>query len=144
MGVSSGFVSGTNMTVVDLGADFAIPFGRQGNGPALAGFHFLDIAHYFFVDGALRRHHHHRHLLINQGNGAVLHLAGRVALGVDIGYFFQLQRPFKSDRIVDPAAEIEKIVRIGILLRDPSMSAVQGQHLFHQTRQAHQVLNQPG
>ena len=39
----------------------------------------------------------------------MLHLAGRIAFGVDVGNFLQLQRAFESDGIVNASAEIEEI-----------------------------------
>ncbi len=39
----------------------------------------------------------------------MLHFASRVALGVDVGDFFQLQRAFESDGEMDAAAEIKKV-----------------------------------
>jgi hypothetical protein len=40
----------------------------------------------------------------------VLHLAGGVAFGVDVGDFFQLERAFEGDGVVDAAAEEEEVV----------------------------------
>ena len=40
----------------------------------------------------------------------MLHLAGRIAFGVDVGDLLQLQRAFQRDREVDAAAEKQKIL----------------------------------
>jgi hypothetical protein len=39
----------------------------------------------------------------------VLHLAGGITLGVDVGDFLQLQRAFERDRIVDAAAQKQEV-----------------------------------
>ena len=48
-------------------------------------------------------------LLVDERDGPVLHLAGRIALGVDVRDLLQLERAFERDRIVDAAAEVEKV-----------------------------------
>jgi hypothetical protein len=39
----------------------------------------------------------------------VLHLAGGVAFGVDVGDFLELERAFEGDGVVDAAAEEEEV-----------------------------------
>ena len=55
----------------------------------------------------------HRHLLVNEGDRAVFHLGGRVAFGVDIGDFLEFQGTFQGYRIVESAAQVQEIVRVG-------------------------------
>ena len=57
----------------------------------------------------LRRQHHHRQVLVDEGDGAVLHLAGGVALGVDVGDFLELERALERDRVVGAAPEEEDV-----------------------------------
>jgi hypothetical protein len=47
-------------------------------------------------------------ILVDQRIGAVLHFAGGIAFGVNVGNFLQLERAFERDRIVNAAAEKEK------------------------------------
>jgi hypothetical protein len=47
--------------------------------------------------------------LVDEGVGAVLHLAGGVAFGVDVGDFLELERAFEGDGEVDAAAEVEEV-----------------------------------
>ena len=42
--------------------------------------------------------HDHGQVLIDQRVGAVLHLAGGIAFGVDVGNFLELERAFERDR----------------------------------------------
>ena len=46
-------------------------------------------------------------LAIDQGDRPVLHLGGRIALGVDVADLLELQRPFERDGEVEVAAEVE-------------------------------------
>ena len=59
----------------------------------------------------------HRQPLVNQRVRSVLHLARRIAFGVNVGNLFQLQSAFESDREIDSAPEVEKIGRAEKLLR---------------------------
>ena len=47
--------------------------------------------------GAGRRHDDHRHAPVDEGDGAVLQLAGGEALGMDVGKLLELERPFHGD-----------------------------------------------
>ena len=47
---------------------------------------------------------------VDEGVGAVLHLAGGVAFGVDVGDLLELERAFEGDGVVDAAAEEEEVV----------------------------------
>ena len=55
--------------------------------------------------------------LVDQGVGPVLHLARRVALGVDVGDFLELERALERDGVMDAAAEVEEVAGIRINLR---------------------------
>ena len=48
-------------------------------------------------------------ILVDEGDRPVLHLAGRVALRVDVGDLLQLQRALEGHRVVEAAAEIEEV-----------------------------------
>ena len=48
-------------------------------------------------------------LLVDERDRAVLHLAGRIAFGVDVRDLLQLERALERDRIVDAAAEVQEI-----------------------------------
>ena len=50
------------------------------------------------IHGPLRHDEHARRVLVDQRDRPVLHLGGRVALGVDVADFLELQRPFERDR----------------------------------------------
>ena len=46
----------------------------------------------------------------------MLQFTGRIAFGMDIGNFLQLERSFQGDGIIEPAADKEKIPAVVILL----------------------------
>jgi hypothetical protein len=46
---------------------------------------------------------------VDEGVGAVLHLAGGVAFGVDVGDLLELECAFEGDGVVDAAAEEEEV-----------------------------------
>ena len=54
-------------------------------------------------------------VLVDQRDGPVLQFARRIALGVDVGNFLELQGAFERDRIIDAAAEEQHVTRIGHL-----------------------------
>ena len=48
----------------------------------------------------------------------MLHLARRVALGVDVRDLLQLERALERDRVLEAAAEVEEVLRAGELPRE--------------------------
>ncbi len=86
----------------------------------------------------VRRDRHDRHLLVDERDRTVLHLAGRVALGVDVGDLLQLERALERDRIVDPAAEIEEVAALIEAPRDLLGAGLALERLLEQQRQLRQ------
>ena len=83
-----------------------------------------------------------RHVLVDQRDGPVLHLAGRITLGVNVRDLLQLERAFERNRIVDAAAQVQEI-RAVVEPRGEVLDLLAGmQNLFEQLRQLQQVLNQ--
>ncbi len=94
--------------------DFRVAFCRYGDDDASSRLDFLDVAENLPVGvDILRRDHHDGHLLVNQCDGAVLHLCGRIALSVDVGDLLELERPFQRDGEIHAPSKIE---RIGLLM----------------------------
>ena len=61
---------------------------------------------------AARRDDDNGHELVNKGKRPVFHLGSRVALSVDVGDLFELQRALECDRKVVTTSEIEKVAGI--------------------------------
>nr|GFD58986.1 hypothetical protein [Tanacetum cinerariifolium] len=74
------------------GRDGRVALRHHRDDAALAGFHFLNIAHHLLIRAVAGGNDYHRHILVDEGDGAVLHLGSGVALGVDIADFFELER----------------------------------------------------
>ena len=73
--------------------------------------------------------------------GTVLHLAGGITLGVNVGDLLQLERAFERDRIVDAAAEIEEVGAVVELRRD-LFDLLRGlERFFEDLRQLHQRVD---
>jgi len=95
-----------------------VSFNGDGNDAAGAGGDFLNVAEGFFVlqdggrvVGVFGGDADYGERFVDEGVGAVLHFAGGVALGVDVGDFLQLERAFEGDGVMDAAAEEKEIVR---------------------------------
>ena len=68
------------------------------------------------------------HVLVDERDGAVLHLPGRIALGVDVRDLFELERALERDREAGAAAQKQHVRRVhvassrGAAARRPSAS----------------------
>ena len=70
----------------------------------------------------------------------MLHFAGRIAFGVNVGKLFQLQRAFQSDRKIDAAAEIKKIGARKNSFARSSIASDFVEQMLHLHRQFSQLL----
>jgi hypothetical protein len=57
-------------------------------------------------------------MVADEGDGAVFHLGGGVAFGMDVGDFFKLQGAFEGDGEEGEAAEEEEVLMLGEAERD--------------------------
>ena len=94
--------------IVGEALDLRVALGRDGDDPGVAGPAFHHVADDLVVDRRAGGHGHERALRVEQADGAVLELAGRVALGVDVADFLELERALQGGRVrVAPADEHE-------------------------------------
>ena len=77
---------------------------HEGNHPTLPRLNLLDVGEHLLIHGVVGGYHHHGHVAVDQGYGAVLHLGGRIALGVDVADFLQLQSALQGYGIAVAAA----------------------------------------
>ena len=103
--------------VFDELSDLAVALDGDGDDAAGAGGDLLNVAEGLLVleDGGwvgrvLGGDDNDGEGLVDEGVGAVLHLAGGVALGVDVGDLLELERALQRDGVVDAAAEEEEVV----------------------------------
>ena len=80
--------------------------------------------------------------LVDEGDGAVLHLPRRVALGVDVGDLLELEGALEGDRVVDAAAQEEEVLGLGEEPRQLLDAAAGPQRVLHQVRHPGQALQQ--
>ena len=88
IGVSSSGARGTWMTKsrerIEDGAELVVAVRRERDDRAAARLHLLHVADHLLEHVVARRDGDDRHLLVDERNRAVLHLAGGIALGVDV------------------------------------------------------------
>ena len=115
-----------------------VVLGRQRDHRAAARLRLLDVADHLLEHVIVRRDRDDRHRLVDERDRAVLHLAGRIALGVDVGDLLQLQRAFERDRIVDAAPEVEEVAALIEALGDLLGERLALERLLEQQRQLRQ------
>ena len=77
----------------------AMPFliGKQDRA-AFAGDHFVHVRHGFFEGGVTRRDHDDRKIFFDERDRPVLEFSGGIPLGMNVGYFLELERAFQRKR----------------------------------------------
>ena len=103
--------------VLDEVFDLLVALDGDGDDAAGAGGDLLNVAESLLVledaggvRWVFRRDADDGKGLVDQGVGAVLHLARRVAFGVDVADLLELERALEGDGVVDAAAEEEEVV----------------------------------
>ena len=81
------------------GADLFVALARDGDHLAPRGAHLLDVREHLRVDVALGRDGDDGDPVLHEGDRAVLQLAGRVPLGVQVRELLQLERALQRRRI---------------------------------------------
>src|SRR5215471_1174641 len=99
---------GDEEDVVGERADLVVPAAGDGDDLALARLHLRQVRDHLFVDRARRREDHDRQARVDEGDGAVLHLARGVALGVNVANLLQLERALEGDGVLVAAPEEEE------------------------------------
>ena len=89
-----------------------VAVGPQADQDAAASLDLRDVVEGLLVDVILDRDRHDRHLLVDQRDRPVLHLARRIALGVDVADLFELERALERHWEIVPAAEVQEVRRI--------------------------------
>ena len=78
--------------------------------PPRAG--LLDLGDHLLVPGIPGGQAQDRHVLVDQGDGTVLHFAGRIAFGMDVGDLLQLQRAFVGDGHIDAPSQVQAVTDV--------------------------------
>ena len=103
--------------VIDVFLKLPIALGSNADDDGVARLDLLDVGERLLVDVALRCECDHRNALDDQRERAVLQLARRICLGVDVGNLLELQRTLKRDGIVQTAPDVKDILVEAVLLR---------------------------
>ena len=77
---------------------------------AAARSHFLQIGPEFLKQCVLGRDRDDRHALVDQREWPVLEFTRRIGLGMDVGDLLQLERSLHRDRIMDAAAQEQRVM----------------------------------
>src|SRR5215472_9647908 len=78
--------------------DSFVALGGNHYDAGVTGPHLLNVADDLFIDVRSCGDGDQRGIWIEQGNGAVFQLAGREAFGMDVGDFFEFERPLEGSR----------------------------------------------
>ena len=89
---------------------------QQVSPPGLA---FHHIGNGLFIQFLLGQHADHQRVVLDQADGPVLQFARGVSLGMDIADFLHLQAAFQADRVIQPPADEEDVMRVGHLGGEP-------------------------
>ena len=111
--------------------DFLVAFGGDRHHKGAAGLAFLNIGNHLIVRGALRGNHDHGEALVEQRDGPVLHFAGGIRLGMQVGNLFELQRALVANGGTNATANEQGVLRIFACKRRFFDSARVGQDLFN-------------
>ena len=76
--------------------------------------------------------------------GPVLHLAGGIALGVDVRNLLQLERALERDGVVGAAPEEKEVAHVLVLAGQCLQVAALFERLAHLVRDVHQLAHQLG
>ena len=104
---------GQSDDVISKLLNLIVSLGDKGCDTSASCAYLLYIIDDFFVKAVACGDYKDRHLGVDEGDRPVLHLGCRIALGMDIGDFFQLQGTFQCNRIIVTTAQIEAVLGIG-------------------------------
>ena len=71
----------------------------------------------------------------------MLHLAGGITFGVDVGYFLELERAFERDGVVNAASEKKEVLGADVSLCQLVASLIVRENLFQLAGNAHELLH---
>ena len=104
--------------LVGVLGDLLVALGRDRDHPRAARPDLLDVRDHLLEHRRLGRDHDHRRALVEQRDRPVLHLAGGVRVGGDVGDLLELQRALERDRQADVASQVEEELGIAHPLGD--------------------------
>src|SRR3989442_10416083 len=128
--------------MIGQGTEVAVAFGRDRDDAAAPRPHLLHVRDDLGINLVGGRHKDDRHVRVDQRDGAVLHLRRGIALRVDITDLLELEGTLQRDREVHAASQIQRVGRIGELLRQDTHLRLQLQRAGHERGQLSQATRQ--
>jgi hypothetical protein len=104
-GATNAGVSGRTSVTQAPGAASDTPLISHQDRAPIASDHFVHVRHGFFKGHVLRCEHDDGDVLVDQRDRPVLEFSGSITLGVNVGYFLELERAFQRKRVVRPTAD---------------------------------------
>src|SRR5580704_17183305 len=130
-------------------AHLGIAFGYDRQNLALPRFDFLDIRQSLLVEqgalragGIVRGENHDGQIFVDERVRPMFHFARRVALGVDVGNFLQLESALERDREMDAAPEEKEIVGAEKFAPQIFVLLIVGENGYQLARYAHQLMHE--
>ena len=111
-------------------ADDLVAVGGHRDDVGAARADLLDVADQLGEDGPVVGDDHDGRLVVEQRDGAVLHLAGGVGLGRDVADLLELERALEADGEAHAAAEVEEEALVVVPLGDLLDGARAGEELL--------------
>ena len=69
--------------------DIGGAMGSKGEDGAAAGFDFHEVAEHFLLGALIAAHAYDSEVGVDEGDGAVFHFSGGIAVGIDVGDLFE-------------------------------------------------------
>ncbi len=124
--------------------DLLVAVGGEGDDHAGARADLLDVREHLLVDGVAERDGHHRQVLVDERVRAVLHLAGRGPLGVDVRELLELQRTLERRGVVHAAAEMQEVLGLVVAVGQRADLRLLAQHRVDERRQVEHLGQELG
>ena len=117
-----------------------VTLSHHSKNTAVSRLHLLHVRDNLFIQLMMRSKENDWHILIYQSDRTMLHFGSRIALGMDITDFLQLQGTLHRHRIVHTTTQIQEIVRIGKHSGDILDHRSLLQYLLHLLRNLRKLL----
>ena len=100
--------------------------GADGEDRGIAGAEFFDVGLDFVIQQAGGHKRDGEELAVGQGDGAVLHLASRVPLGVEVADLLELEGSFECEREKEVTPDKKETVPVEVAFAEPMDPVVEG------------------
>jgi len=99
--------------------------GTDREDRGITGAEFFDVGFDFVIEEALGHEGDGEKFTVGQSDGAVFHLAGGVALGVEVADLFEFEGPFECEREKQVPSDEKEAVPVEVAFAEPVDPIVQ-------------------